>query len=252
MAAKSEQAAFDLTIVADETAMGRLAADAVAETVARQPAAVISLPTGNTPLPLFAELVDRVGRGELDLSRVHLFCLDEYLGVAADDPNSLTGWLQQAVIGPAEFDPARVHTLPATDRDPAAAANRYEAELTALGGLDLAVLGIGPNGHVAYNEPGSAADSRTRVLELTQESIDQAAAYWRGSVTIPRRAMTVGVGTLLEANHLVLIAAGAGKAAIVRQALRDPMSAAVPASWLRLAGDRLAVVLDEAAARELG
>lgn len=249
--ATAEPEAFTLTVVPDEEAMGRRAADIVAETVGRGPEAVISLPTGNTPLPLFAELIDRVGRGKLDLSRVHLFCLDEYLGVAPDDPNSLTGWLRQALIEPAGFDPARVHALPATDRDPAAAAARYEAELAALGGLDLAVLGIGPNGHVAYNEPGSAADSRTRVLDLTEGSINQAADYWQGSVSIPRRAMTVGVGTLLEARRLVLIAAGRGKAEILRRALRGPMSADVPASWLRLAGERLEVVVDGGAAGRL-
>lgn len=250
--AEQETDGYRLTVVADEAAMGRRAADIVAATVQRNPAAAISLPTGNTPLPMFAELIDRIGREELDLSTVHLFCLDEYVGVTPDDPNSLTGWLRQALIEPAELDLARVHTLPATDRDPVVAADRFEGDLAALGGLDLAVLGIGPNGHIAYNEPGSAADSRTRVLDLTQESIDQAAAYWQGSVTIPRRAMTVGVGTLLEARRLVLIAAGAGKAAIVRRALREPMSAAVPASWLRLAGERLEVVVDEAAAAGVG
>ncbi len=242
---------FTLTVEPDEQAMGRRAADGVAATVERTPEAAICLPTGNTPLPMFAELIERVGEGKLDLSRVHLFCLDEYVGVATDDPNSLTGWLRQALIQPAELDPARVHSLPATDRDPAAAAARYEAELAALGGLELAVLGLGPNGHVAYNEPGSASDSRTRVLDLTPESIEQASAYWEGSVAIPRRAMTIGVGTLLEARHLLLIVAGAGKAEVLRRALREPMSADVPASWLRLAGDRLEVIVDEAAASGL-
>ncbi len=103
------------------------------------------------------------------------------------------------------------------------------------------------NGHIAYNEPGSAADSRTRVIDLAQESIDQAAGYFHGA-SVPTKAMTVGVGTLLESERIVLIAAGAGKAEIIRQALRDPMSADVPASWLRLAPERVTVILDEAAA----
>lgn len=243
---------YTLTIVPDATTMGRLAADVVAATVRADPAAAISLPTGNSPLPLFAELIARVAAGTLDLSRVHLFCLDEYVGLTPEDPASLTGWLRQALIAPTGIDPSRVHALPATDDDPIAAAARYEADLAAHGGLALAVLGIGPNGHIGYNEPGSAADSRTRVLDLTQGSVDQAAAYWEGSVEVPRRAMTMGVATLLEARRLILIATGAGKAEIVRRALREPMSAEVPASWLRLAPERLEVILDEGAAGRLG
>ena len=248
----SEQSDFALTVLPDEAAMSRRAAGIVAETVARAPEAAITVPTGSTPLGMFAELVERVRRGELDLSRVHVYCLDEYLGVTADDPNSLTGWLQRAFIAPTGIDPARVHALPSTDPDPEAAAARYEAELTGRGGLELAVLGLGPNGHVAYNEPGSTADSRTRVVDLTPESMAQAAAYWEGTVPIPSRAMTVGVATLLEARRIVLIVAGEGKADILRRTLREPMSADVPASWLRLAGPRLEVIADEAAASRLG
>jgi glucosamine-6-phosphate deaminase len=200
---------------------------------------------------MFAELVRRVDRGELDLSRIHVFCLDEYLGVTADEPNSLTGWLQREFLGPARIGPAQVHPMPAADPDPVAAAARYEAALVARGGLDLAVLGLGPNGHVAYNEPPSAPDSRTRVIELSPESIAQASAYWRETQPIPSRAMTIGVGTLLEARRIVLIVAGAGKAEILRHALEEPMSAEVPASWLRLAGERVTVIADAAAAGRL-
>jgi glucosamine-6-phosphate deaminase len=143
-----------------------------------------------------------------------------------------------------------VHTLPTLAADHAAAAAAYEAEITAHGGLDLAVLGIGGNGHIAYNEPGSAADSRTRVVDLTPESLAQADGYFDG-LPVPNRAMTVGVGTLLEARRLVLIAAGENKAEIMRQALREPMSSAVPASWLRLVPEKVTVILDEAAAARL-
>ena len=248
--------AFVLTVVPDEATMSRLAADIVADAVRRAPEATIAVPTGRTPLGMFDELIGRVRRGEVDLSRVHVYCLDEYLGVGPDDPTSLTRWLRRAFLDPAGIDPERVHAVPATDPDPAAAAARYEAELAARGGLDLTVLGLGPNGHIAYNEPGSAVDSRTRVLDLTPESIAGAAASWEETVAIapeghPSRAMTVGVATLLEARRLLLIASGAGKAAMLRRTLREPMSAEVPASWLRLAGDRLRVIVDEAAASAL-
>ena len=241
-----------VTVVPDEGALARRAADIVAETVGWTPAAAIAVPTGSTPLGMFAELVERVGRREVDLSAVHVFCLDEYLGVRPEDPNSLTGWLRRSFLEPAGIDPARVRALPALDPDPAAGAARYEAELAARGGLELAVLGLGPNGHVAYNEPGATADSRTRVVDLTPESIAQASAYWEPGVPTPSRALTIGIGTLLEARRLVLIVSGGAKAEMLRRALQEPMSAAVPASWLRLAGERLEVIADEAAASRLG
>src|SRR5215216_1895723 len=152
-----------VSIVADYGAMSRRAAEIVAEAVTQEPGAAISLPTGSTPLGMFDELIGMDRNGEIDLSQVHIFCLDEYLGVTAEDPNSLTGWLWKAFLGPAGIPTRHVHALDTTDPDPESAAARYEQELIALGGLELAVLGLGPNGHIAFNEPGSTADSRTRV-----------------------------------------------------------------------------------------
>jgi glucosamine-6-phosphate deaminase len=242
---------FAFEVLPDPAAVGRRAAEAVAEAVTADPDLVLAVPTGSTPLPMFDDLIGRVRSGQLDLSRVRLFCLDEYVGVTPDDPNSLTGWLRRVFIEPAGIPWGNVRAVDAAAADPAAACERYEAELAAAGGLDLVVLGLGPNGHVAYNEPGSAADSRTRVLDLTPESVAQASAYWTPGVSTPHRGMTMGVGTLLEAGRIVLIVTGAGKAGMLRQALEEPMSAEVPASWLRLAPDKLLVVADDAAAAEL-
>jgi glucosamine-6-phosphate deaminase len=240
--------AWRLTVVADEAAMSREAADVVTDTLLGKPDAVISLPTGTTPLGMYDILAARAARGEVDFSRLHFFCLDEYLDVSGDDPNSLTGWLQAAFISRAGIAPERAHTLPVTAEDLDGAAGEYERDLAALGGLDLVVLGLGPNGHIAYNEPGSSAASRTRVITLTPESRTQAAAYWAGAVPVPEVAMTMGVGTLLEAKRIALIAAGPAKAEILRRALEEAMSPNVPASWLRLAGSRFEAIVDEAAA----
>ena len=242
---------WNLTVVPDARAMSEAAADIVAATVASKPDAVISVPTGSTPLGMFDALAERVSRGAIDLSDIQLFCLDEYVGVSAENPNSLTGWLQSAFIDRVGIPPDHVHALPATASDIHTAAETYERDLAALGGLDLAVLGLGPNGHVAYNEPGSPVDSRTRVVNLTPESIAQAAAYWEGAVSIPATAVTIGVGTLLEAKRIVLIVAGHAKADVLQAALEQPMSADVPASWLRQAGVRLLVIADEEAASRL-
>ncbi|MDQ3228091.1 MAG: glucosamine-6-phosphate deaminase [Chloroflexota bacterium] len=242
---------WNLTVVPNAFAMGGLAADIVADTVRVKPNAVVSVPTGTTPLTLFEELAARSRRGEIDLSRIELFCLDDYVGVTADDPNSLTGWLKSAFIDRAGIDPDHVHSVPAAATDLASATLAYERDLAALGGLDLAIVGLGPNGHVAYNEPGSLADSRTRVVSLTAESRAQAAAYWRHSVPIPRSAVTIGVGTLLDAKQIVLVVTGESKAEMLRRTLEERTSADVPASWLRLAKNRLMVITDEAAASRL-
>ncbi len=244
-------AGYTLTVVADAAAMGGMAAEIVAAAVAAKPGLVLAVPTGSTPLGMFEHLVAMVRAGDLDLSGVRLFCLDEYVGVEPDDPNSLTGWLRRSFVAPAGIPWDRVHAVASSAADPDDAAAAYDAEIAAAGGLDLAVLGLGPNGHIAYNEPGSTADSRTRVLALTPESIAQAAAYWTAGVETPSRAITVGVGTLLESEQLVLIVSGAAKTEMLRRALEEPMDPAVPASWLRLAGNRLHVVADAAAAGAL-
>jgi glucosamine-6-phosphate deaminase len=242
---------WSLTIVPDAVAMSAAAADIVADVLRARPHAVISLPTGSTPLGMFDVLAARSSRGEIDFSDVELFCLDDYLGVSPDDPNSLTGWLWRSLIARVNIDPARVHAVPATAADPDRAAADYERALAARGGLDLAVLGMGANGHIAFNEPGSSADSRTRVVTLAPETVAQGSGYWDDTTPVPHRAMTVGVGTLLEARRIVLIVSGENKAEALRRALEESMSAEVPASWLRLAGSRLEVIADEDAAREL-
>ena len=249
MNAKSEE--WRLSIVGDPGAMSEAAADVVAAVIAANPIAVFAVPTGSTPLGLFDVLAARTARSEIDFSRTRLFCLDEYLGVSDTDPNSLTRWLLESFVDRVGIPQVHVHTAPATASDPERAAQEYERELAAAGGLDLAVLGMGANGHVAFNEPGSPVDSRTRVIALAPESIAQAASYWQNERTAPTHALSMGVGTLLDARRLVLIVSGSAKAEVLRKALEEPMSASVPASWLRLAGPRLEVIVDRDAASQL-
>jgi glucosamine-6-phosphate deaminase len=236
-----------VTIVSDYDAMSKAAADRVTATLVRKPDCVLCLPTGNTPLGMFEELIRRIQSGDLDASRAQFFLLDEYVGLDDDDPDSLTGWLMKAFFKPANINPGNIHELPTKAADLTAAAAAYEAELQRLGGYELAVLGLGGNGHIAYNEPGSASDSRTRVLTLTEESIEQARGYFEGR-TVPTEAISAGIATLLEARNIVLLVSGASKAEILRAALQDEPTANNPASFLQLAGDRVEVIVDEAAA----
>ncbi len=242
---------FTVQVAADYEQMSELAADAVSAAIEANPATVLTLPTGETPRGMYHELVSRIVDGRLDFSGVRFFCLDEYLGAAIDDEASLTGWLREVFLEPASIPAANTHLIPSTAAEPAAAAAAYDREIIDAGGFDLAVVGIGRNGHVAFNEPGSPPDSRTRVIDLTAASREQNAAYHDGRQMIPARAMTVGLGTILESRSIILIASGEGKADILRQALEGPITSDVPASHLRTAGARLRVIADAAAVSRL-
>ncbi len=236
-----------LSIVPDYDAMSLRGADIVTDVLTRNPSCALCLPTGNTPLGMFRILIDRIMSGSLDVSQAQWFLLDEYVGIDDDDPESLTGWLRREFLTPAGIPEEHIHEMPTKAEDLAAAAAQYEADLVAAGGFELAVLGLGGNGHIAYNEPGSTADSRTRVLTLTAESIEQARGYFEGR-TVPTRAISAGVGTLLEARSIVLLVSGASKAKVLCDALYGPQTPDNPASFLQLASDRVEVVADEAAA----
>lgn len=239
---------FWVSVVESYEEMSIRTADAVQKVVDQVPEAAITIPTGSTPLGMYQELLRRVDANTIDLHRVRIFCLDDYLGQSRQDEASLTRWLFESFLIPARIPEHNVHLIPTMAHDPGAAAIAYEEEIAARGGLELAVVGLGPNGHVAFNEPGSEPDSRTRVVELTEESRDQSSAYWDGEATIPERAITMGLGTILEARRIVLIVSGASKADIVRRSLEEAPSLDVPGSWLQTAGDRLHVILDREAA----
>lgn len=240
-----------LTVVADYEALSSLAADIVTDCVTAHPSAAITLPTGETPQGMYEELVRRIREGRLDFSRVRFFCLDDYLGTSIGDEVSLTGWLDEVFFQPARVPRQHIHLMPTDAPDPHAEAARYDRDIAAAGGLELAIVGLGPNGHVGFNEPGSPPDSRTRVVTLTRESREQNAAYYEGQQTIPPRAVTMGLGTILEARQLVLIVSGESKARILKATLEGPITPAVPGSFLRTAADRLRVIVDESAASAL-
>lgn len=240
-----------LHVVADYAEVSRLAADVVSRVVQDYPDAAITLPTGETPRGMYEELARRIREGILDFSGVQLFCLDEYLGKGIDDAASLTAWLSETFLQPARLDPAQVHFVPSQAADPVSAAAAYEQEIERHGGLKLAVVGLGRNGHVGFNEPGSAVDSRTRIIDLTEESRNQNASYYDGEETIPGQAMTMGLGTILDADLVVLIVSGAAKADILLATLEGPLTPDVPGSFLRTIGSRLIAIVDQEAAAKL-
>jgi glucosamine-6-phosphate deaminase len=226
--------------------MSRAAADFVAALVKTKPDATLVLPTGETSLGLYRELVARHQQGAFDASRLRIFQLDEYLGVAPDDDRSLYRWVKQTALDPLAIPPDNVVRLLGDSADPAAACRAYHEAVMAAGGLDLALLGLGPNGHLGYNDPPAEASSPTRVLDLSESSLQSAARYFGGLDRVPRRALTCGMDLLLGARQKLLMVSGAHKREILRQSLIGPVNPQVPASYLQQA-DHVTVIADEAA-----
>jgi glucosamine-6-phosphate deaminase len=235
-----------IQVVDDAAWLARAAADLVSSVVHADGPVTVVPATGETPVGTYAELAARHARGALDTTRVSVVQLDEYLGLAADDRRTLFGWMDRTVLTPLAIDDGRVARLP-TDGDVDGACAEFDRALAARGGIDLAILGLGTNGHLGFNEPPSDAASATRTVELTPDTIGANARYWGGEDDVPTRAVTLGLRTLLDARRILLLVSGASKHAIVRRALEGPVGEDVPASFVREARGSVTVLVDRAA-----
>lgn len=228
--------------------IGALAADIVEALVRRSPGAVLGLATGSSPLPLYRELVRRHRDGHApSYDAVRCFTLDEYVGLPADHEQTYRQTVFRELTDDLGIARDRVSS---PDPDPAGlptAGERYEAELGRAGGVDLQVLGIGTDGHLAFNEPGSSLASATRIKTLTEQTRHDNARFFSSSAEVPRHVLTQGLGTILRARHVLLVAWGEGKAEAVAAAVEGPLSATCPASVLQL-HPHATVLLDEVAA----
>jgi glucosamine-6-phosphate deaminase len=241
---------MNLVVVEDYAALCRAVAGRIASLARVHPAAVLGLPTGETPLGAYRELARRVRNEELDLSRLTLFALNEYLDVGRGDPRCLADWLHREFVGPCRIDPVRVLAPDGQATEPALACADYEAAIARAGGIDLQLLGLGSNGHVGFNEPLSPPDSRTRVVRLAPESIVSDARYWGGPDKVPHYGVTLGIGTIMEAREILLLVSGVAKAGILKEALEGPLTSAIPASLLR-PHPRFTLIADQHAAAYL-
>lgn len=230
--------------------LSRLAADLVCAAVAGKPDLVLGLPTGSTPVGLYAELVARSRAGAVDLRRVTTFNLDEYRGLGRDHPASYWQFMQEHLFRHVPINPERIHIPRGDAPDPAAECQAYEAAIAAAGGIDLQVLGIGGNGHIGFNEPGAPPDSLTRVVDLTPETVAANARFFPSPGAVPQQALSMGIRTILQARRILLLASGQAKAAALAAALTGPVTPAVPASALQQHRD-VTVIMDAAAARLL-
>ena len=229
-----------------EDEVATLAADTIEALVRARPACVLGLATGSSPVPTYAALVarHRAGTGP-SYDEVRAFLLDEYVGLPPDHPQSYRATIARELTDDLGLPPDRVHGPDPSDLPAAGAA--YEAALAAVGGVDLQVLGIGSDGHLAFNEPGSSLASTTRIKTLTEQTRRDNARFFGSLDEVPRHVLTQGLGTILRARHLLLVAPGASKAAAVAAAVEGPLTASCPASVLQL-HPHATVLLDPAAA----
>lgn len=231
----------------DYADLSRQAAAAFAEVARAKPDATVILATGNTPIGMYDELTRLVHAGTVDLSRLRVFQLDEYVGIAPDDRRALYGWMDRAALAPWGVPAEQVVRLPSRSDDFPAAIAAYEAAIAAAGGIDLCILGLGPNGHIGFNEPPADRDAPTRLIDLTPESIASNAPYWGGIDQVPTKAITAGMRVLLASRRIFLLVSGGAKRAILHEALHGPVTSQVPASYLQSAAG-VEVFADRAAA----
>lgn len=236
----------EIVIVPNAENAGALAAGIVERLLREKPDAVLGVATGSTPLALYRALAEL----RLDFSRATAFALDEYVGLPTGHPESYRAVVEREVVAPLGLDPSRVHVPNGDPAELSRAGADYEAAIDAAGGIDVQILGIGTDGHIGFNEPGSSLASLTRVKTLTPETRADNARFFDSVDEVPMHCVTQGIGTILRARHLVLLAFGSAKAAALAAAVEGPVTASVPASALQL-HPRVTVLVDEAAAAEL-
>jgi glucosamine-6-phosphate deaminase len=241
---------MEVVIVDGPEEAGILVGGAVAALVDAAPTAVLGLATGSSPVVVYRDLARRHVAGDLSLARVQAFLLDEYVGLPPDHPQSYRSFIARELEARVDLADAAVQAPDIQSGDLVAACAAYEREIAAAGGVDLQLLGIGTDGHIGFNEPGSSLASRTRIKTLTDQTRRDNARFFASLEEVPRHVVTQGVGTILEARHLVLLAFGAAKAAAVAAAVEGPVTAMVPGSALQL-HPHATVVVDEPAAAGL-
>ena len=227
-----------------------LGAQIVAQLLRRKPRCVLGLATGRTPLRLYGELIRLHQKDRLDLSGVTTFNLDEYVGLPADHPQSYHYYMAENFFRYINVRPTATHVPDGCAPDLRSHCLEYEKAIVDAGGIDLQLLGIGSNGHIGFNEPSGSLRSRTWIKILSEKTLRDNASHFDAPEQQPRHVITMGVGTILEARHCLILACGSAKSHAVKAMIEGPVSAMCPASALQMHA-RTTVVLDRAAAARL-
>ncbi len=241
---------MEIIITADYDEMSKLAARMIARQVLRKPCSVLGLATGSTPIGTYEELARLHRKEGLDFSKVATFNLDEYLGLPPTHDQSYRYFMDQHLFKHINVQKSNIHVPYGHAEQVEDFCRWYEAEIKRFGGIDIQLLGIGGDGHIAFNEPGSSLGSRTRLKTLTKQTIEDNARFFAKLEDVPRFAITMGVGTIMEAREILLLANGAKKAEIVAEALEGPITAQVSASALQM-HPHVTVIVDAEAGAHL-
>ncbi len=242
---------MEVVIAPDAAAASQVVADVIARVVRSRTAPVLGLATGSSPLGAYSLLIDAHRRGELSAAHASAVLLDEYVGLPIDHPEAYRAFIRRQLVDGIDLPASRLFSPDVNADDLLDACHRYDRLLTELGGVDVQLLGIGADGHIGFNEPGSSLASRTRLKTLTRATREDNARFFDDrQEDVPRHVVTQGLGTVLEARHLLLIACGAAKATPIAEAVEGPVSAMCPASVLQL-HPHATVVIDEDAATGL-
>ena len=231
----------------DYQKMSRQAANIISAHVILKPDCVLGLATGSTPIGMYKQLVDWYNKGDLDFSQVKSVNLDEYVGLAPTHDQSYRYFMQTNLFDHVNIDPANTNVPNGLAEDPEAECRRYNQVIRDLGGIDVQVLGMGHNGHIGFNEPEEAFELETHVVDLTESTIKANARFFASEDEVPKKAMTMGIKSIMQARQILVVVSGEDKADIVKRAFTGPVTPNVPASVLQmhpnvvLVGDKAAL-----------
>ncbi len=241
---------MDIIKCKDEDEMSRRAASLVAEAIHRDPHSILGLATGSSPVGMYKNLVKFYEQGTLDFSKVRSFNLDEYYPIQPEDPQSYRHFMNENLFDHINIDPANTHVPQGNAEDPEAVCEAYDLMIQAAGGIDLQILGIGNNGHIAFNEPADHFPAGTHLVDLQESTIKANARFFASEADVPRQAISMGIGSILRAKRIILLASGEAKAEAVKACVEGPITPFCPASALQLHPD-VTIFVDEAAAKLL-
>lgn len=239
-----------IIVTKDYEDMSKKAAAIIAAQVAEKPDCVLGLATGSTPIGTYKNLVEWYENGSLDFSQVRTVNLDEYRGLPRDNDQSYYYFMHDNLFNHVNIDEANTNVPDGTNPDADAECARYEALIASYGGQDLQLLGLGHNGHIGFNEPAQEFDKTTHCVDLQESTIEANKRFFASADDVPKQAYTMGIGTIMKAKKILVVANGEGKADIVAKAFFGPVTPEVPASILQF-HPNVTIVVDEASASKL-
>lgn len=241
---------MNLIIVKDYQELSQTAADLVAREIIAKPNMVLCLPTGETPIGMYRELIQKYQRGEIDLSEVVTFNLDEYYGLSPEHHQSYHYYMQHTFFRHINIKTENIHLLNGVTRDIVAECECYDKQILENGGIDLQILGIGNNGHLGFNEPAISLNSKTHLVNLLDDTIHANSRFFKNIEEVPTKALTVGMGAIMRAEKIILLASGEKKRAAINKTINGLVSTQSPSTFLQLHSD-VTIIIDKDAASKL-